>query len=510
MLRPVCRVVIATACLICASSEAQVALPDTPPLPALLSRGDGGSIRLTLPRVVMEQKEVQYSVQVPAIVEKTIAGRTVRVTVMQEQVRTKTVMDRKVVGEEVEVSPGQFDVRRASGESIQILSSGRSESRVVPVIVLEVEQIDQPQVPPFLAAVLRPDAVVVFLPVGALAGGPADGGVPNGDGQQGGDAPAPPRPQPQQGQVTLSVHNGSGREVSVYRVDDGKQSEVLVQRSLGDGQQMTPQTCSEGSRWFAKAGDRIVSDFWTPGEQAATWRIGPLVDFTTWDCQGGERFRRLDDRTWRHYDRNGRSIGMLYEEERTDQWVAMYDEGREMWVRLMEDEAIYDSAASNGWQTLAMRAGAAPPVPQPGPAPAANSKLTKAEIAVMLDIHNQARREVGAPPVAWSDGMAQYAQRWADKLAQEGKLEHRQNSPYGENLAMAKTARDAAGMWYGEKDKYGGQKMDNQNFLVFGHYTQMVWSGTAKIGCGKATVGGRTIWVCNYDPPGNKIGDKPY
>lgn len=505
-----CRGAIFTAvCLACACSAAQPPLPECQPLPALLRRGDAGTIRLTLPRVVMDEKTEDYTVTVPVTIEKEVAGRTVTQTVVKEEVRTRTVLQRKVVGVEVEVAAGSFDVRRASGERIQILSSGQKESRVVPVIVLEVEQIDQPQIPEFLAAVLKPDAVVVFLPVGALAG-PSEAAAEVEVKPQG-DPPKPP--QPGTGEVTLTVQNQSGRAVSIYFFDEAKDRDVLVNRSLAEGGEMA-QACPKGASWTAKQGEQVVSDFRTPGDAVATWRIGPPVAFTTWECADGGSFRRVDDQTWRQYDRGGRSLGMLSEEERTDRWVAMFDQGREMWVRLTDIEAIYETPTSKGWQTLAIRSGATQPGSQPGrPSSGAStgkSALSEAEIKVLLDVHNAARREVGAPPVTWSTGMADYAQRWAEKLAREEKFDHRPNSPYGENLAMANTARDAAGIWYAEKSKYRGDKIDNQNFRVFGHYTQMVWTGTTKIGCGKAEVNGRTIWVCNYDPPGNKVGERPY
>jgi hypothetical protein len=43
-----------------------------------------------------------------------------------------------------------------------------------------------------------------------------------------------------------------------------------------------------------------------------------------------------------------------------------------------------------------------------------------------------------------------------------------------------------------------------------GHYTQVVWSGTRELGCGVARSPSREIWVCNYNPPGNYIGQRPY
>ncbi|HEY5742486.1 MAG TPA: CAP domain-containing protein, partial [Terrimicrobiaceae bacterium] len=47
------------------------------------------------------------------------------------------------------------------------------------------------------------------------------------------------------------------------------------------------------------------------------------------------------------------------------------------------------------------------------------------------------------------------------------------------------------------------------------HYTQLVWSSSQRLGAGRAvrtTKEGRTyvIWVCNYAPPGNIKGERPY
>ena len=44
-----------------------------------------------------------------------------------------------------------------------------------------------------------------------------------------------------------------------------------------------------------------------------------------------------------------------------------------------------------------------------------------------------------------------------------------------------------------------------------GHYTQLVWSSTERVGCGKGVCGdGSVIWACRYDPPGNWVGEWPY
>jgi pathogenesis-related protein 1 len=42
----------------------------------------------------------------------------------------------------------------------------------------------------------------------------------------------------------------------------------------------------------------------------------------------------------------------------------------------------------------------------------------------------------------------------------------------------------------------------------------VVWRGSNEIGCGVSScpLFGTTglLWVCNYDPPGNIIGQRPY
>ena len=38
----------------------------------------------------------------------------------------------------------------------------------------------------------------------------------------------------------------------------------------------------------------------------------------------------------------------------------------------------------------------------------------------------------------------------------------------------------------------------------------MVWAATTSVGCGVATNGTKTNWVCDYAPPGNFTGQRPY
>jgi pathogenesis-related protein 1 len=43
-----------------------------------------------------------------------------------------------------------------------------------------------------------------------------------------------------------------------------------------------------------------------------------------------------------------------------------------------------------------------------------------------------------------------------------------------------------------------------------GHYTQIVWRNTKAVGCAVGGKGAREVWVCDYDPPGNYVGQRPY
>ncbi|HEX2730881.1 MAG TPA: CAP domain-containing protein [Polyangiaceae bacterium] len=153
----------------------------------------------------------------------------------------------------------------------------------------------------------------------------------------------------------------------------------------------------------------------------------------------------------------------------------------------------------------------------------------------ITDAHNQKRMEVDAdpplPPLEWDDSIAALAQEWADHLAETCGFEHSHRDGLGENLAEfgtsqegqnASTGADAVDGWYSEIECYTyGKFMDTDEctsdcdqYGGCGHYTQVVWRESQRVGCGVASCfDGRfymDIYVCNYDPPGNFIGELPY
>lgn len=151
----------------------------------------------------------------------------------------------------------------------------------------------------------------------------------------------------------------------------------------------------------------------------------------------------------------------------------------------------------------------------PAPSASGSSRMKSVDQKAILAYHNKVRADVGVGPLRWDDGLATYAQQWADHLATTTcRMKHRQPNIYGENLFQGTaghyTAVDAAKGWESEKQIYRGDVITEKNYAPIGHYTQMVWRTTTQVGCGEALCDGTLLVACNYDPPGNYLGQKPY
>jgi pathogenesis-related protein 1 len=144
--------------------------------------------------------------------------------------------------------------------------------------------------------------------------------------------------------------------------------------------------------------------------------------------------------------------------------------------------------------------------------PRASNREPTRELAGLLDAHNRVRAQVGVGPLTWANDLARVAQRWAEHLAARGCTLQHSNSPHGENLFWTSAPVEAAavvGSWAAEQRNYR-YATNSCPGGVCGHYTQVVWARSTKLGCGMARCGSAQIWVCNYDPPGNVRGQKPY
>jgi len=150
-----------------------------------------------------------------------------------------------------------------------------------------------------------------------------------------------------------------------------------------------------------------------------------------------------------------------------------------------------------------------------GTPPTEQTRLSTEEIEVILERHNYWRVDVGVnKKLEWSNEMADLAADWARELKKNCGFEHRPDNNFGENLFKGTigfyNAKDVVDAWAGEKAHYNYSKNKCKSGKVCGHYTQIVWKTTQKVGCAKIQCDGFDVWVCNYDPPGNWVGEKPY
>ena len=147
----------------------------------------------------------------------------------------------------------------------------------------------------------------------------------------------------------------------------------------------------------------------------------------------------------------------------------------------------------------------------------------------MLKAHNRWRASAGVPPLTYSPELAASAQVWADNLKQNNQCHMQHSKPdnkYGENLFWASAIQWTDGKrelqkvkpkkvvddWASERNDYDHARNRCAAGKMCGHYTQVVWRTTTTVGCAVAVCGNtlEQIWVCQYQPPGNWVGQKPY
>lgn len=135
--------------------------------------------------------------------------------------------------------------------------------------------------------------------------------------------------------------------------------------------------------------------------------------------------------------------------------------------------------------------------------------LAQSEIADLLASHNKARAEQRVQPLVWDCMLANMAQRWAGR----GVFEHRGDTSYGENLFVASNAAEPVGtvvqMWLGERINWNNKTAQCSPGKTCTHYTQVMWSGTTRVGCGinrNSPGKWKMLVVCNYSPAGNTGG----
>ena len=141
--------------------------------------------------------------------------------------------------------------------------------------------------------------------------------------------------------------------------------------------------------------------------------------------------------------------------------------------------------------------------------------------ARVLAAHNRERGAAGLPALQWDERLAAEAAPWAAHLAKLDTLEHAdadEEDPEGENLWLGTrghySPEDMVGLWIAEKKDFRqGIFPDNSrtgDFEDVGHYTQLMWRDTGRVGCALAAGARDEILVCRYRDAGNVEGERPF
>ncbi|WMV12727.1 hypothetical protein MTR67_006112 [Solanum verrucosum] len=132
-----------------------------------------------------------------------------------------------------------------------------------------------------------------------------------------------------------------------------------------------------------------------------------------------------------------------------------------------------------------------------------------------LYTHNSARSQVtGVSAITWNTTIEAYAQNYANQRINDCNLVH-SNGPYGENIAKGSgsfTGTAAVDLWVAEKLYYDYTSNSCTGVHECRHYTQVIWKNSIQLGCARVQCTNNNWWfvICNYNPPGNYIGQRPY
>jgi uncharacterized protein YkwD len=150
----------------------------------------------------------------------------------------------------------------------------------------------------------------------------------------------------------------------------------------------------------------------------------------------------------------------------------------------------------------------------PAPADRGDAQLRQS----VLGLHNQARRQFGAAPLAWSEELAAGAMQHAQYMAATGD--------YGHDRTPGRRRKSGENLWRGQRGLFSYEVMiqvmvdearlfrpgafpDNSvngDWHAVAHYTQIVWPTTTEVGCALASSATTDYFVCRYAPTGNKDG----
>ena len=137
--------------------------------------------------------------------------------------------------------------------------------------------------------------------------------------------------------------------------------------------------------------------------------------------------------------------------------------------------------------------------------------------ARVLAAHNAERARAGVPPLTWDNALGSAAAGYASQMALTGRFAHSDRSlrpGTGENLWMgthdAFSVEAMVGGWASEKRFFVPGTFPavsrTGNWEDVGHYTQMIWPGSTRVGCAIRSSASNDYLVCRYSPAGNVMG----
>lgn len=149
------------------------------------------------------------------------------------------------------------------------------------------------------------------------------------------------------------------------------------------------------------------------------------------------------------------------------------------------------------------------------------TSLTSNFEARTLAAHNLERSTLGVQPLRWDPLLARSAQAWANHLAANNAFEHAPESrtnPQGENLWAGTRGHFSIERmvdgWVREKKNFKPGVFPNNSVTGrvedIGHYTQLAWGTTGRVGCAMATGRREDVLVCRYSDAGNYVGEVPF